>query len=101
MEIFNCLNEAFYIDSDGPFYAVSNNTNGCVALAFETRKYGDEYIENNINFFKKVFEQSQENFSKRIEKYGKENSHKTVNEIINFVQSQTTRSYCQPKNFSQ
>ena len=51
MEIFNCLNEAFYIDSDGPFYAVSNNTNGCVALAFETRKYGDEYIENNINFF--------------------------------------------------
>ena len=51
MDIFNCLNEAFYIDSDGPFYAVSNNTNGCVALAFETRKYGDEYIENNINFF--------------------------------------------------
>jgi UDP-N-acetylglucosamine acyltransferase len=60
-----------------------------------------EEIHALRNFFKKVFEQSQENFSKRIEKYGKEDSHKTIHEIINFVQAQTTRSYCQPKNFSQ
>jgi UDP-N-acetylglucosamine acyltransferase len=57
-----------------------------------------EEIHALRNFFKKVFTESQENFSKRIEKYGKEDSHKTIHEIVNFVQSQTTRSYCQPKN---
>ncbi len=57
-----------------------------------------EEIHALRNFFKKVFAKDEDNFSARIEKYGKEFPQKTIKEIINFVQSQSNRAFCQPKN---
>ena len=51
MEIFNCLDKSFYLNLDGPYYAISNNKHGCIALAFEDRKYGEDFIKENINDF--------------------------------------------------
>jgi len=48
MEVYKHLDRAFYLLSDGPLSVLSNNKNGCVALAFETKEYAIKFIEENI-----------------------------------------------------
>ncbi len=57
-----------------------------------------EEINALRNFFKKIFSPSDDNFSQRIEKYSKEFSTKTIQEIIEFIKINSSRSYCKPKN---
>lgn len=52
MEVFKELSNAFYINTDKPFFATSGNQNGCVALAFETEKYAKKFITNQKEGFK-------------------------------------------------
>jgi hypothetical protein len=51
MKIFNELENAYFIDCNGPFYALSENKNGCIALAFESEKFAKKFIKDQKNSF--------------------------------------------------
>lgn len=48
MELYKNLDRAFYLLGDGPLSVLSDNKNGCVALAFETKEYAHEFIQEQI-----------------------------------------------------
>lgn len=48
MELYRILDRSFYLADDGPFAVLSENKNGCVALTFETEKYAQEFVRDNI-----------------------------------------------------
>ncbi len=50
------------------------------------------------NFFKKVFSNRNESFLTRVEKTSQEFDSKLVDEVVNFVKSESSRSFCQPKD---
>ncbi|MFT5703206.1 MAG: UDP-N-acetylglucosamine acyltransferase [Rickettsiales bacterium] len=50
-------------------------------------------------FYKKLFDKSEENFNSKIDALVSENKNNNlVNDVINFLKSATSRSFCQPKN---
>lgn len=57
-----------------------------------------EEIHAMRNFFKKVFEEKNGGFVARVEELAKESSSHIVQEVAAFVKSESTRSFCQPKN---
>jgi UDP-N-acetylglucosamine acyltransferase len=52
------------------------------------------------NFFKKLFSEKNNNFSTRVEGLAKEFESTLVQEVAVFVKSESTRSFCQPKEGS-
>ncbi len=50
------------------------------------------------NFFKKLFSEKNGEFSVRVENLAKEFQSPVVQEVANFVKSESSRSFCQPKN---
>jgi hypothetical protein len=40
MSIYKQLDKSYYLLGDGPLPVLSDNKNGCVTLAFETKEYG-------------------------------------------------------------
>ncbi len=50
------------------------------------------------NFFKKLTEESSDTFSMRVEKLSQEFDSKVVAEVVNFVKSETSRSFCHIKS---
>ncbi len=50
------------------------------------------------NFFKKLFVKSDESFIARLDSLAPEFSQNSVKEVISFVKSESSRSFCQPKN---
>lgn len=61
-----------------------------------------EEIHSLRNFFKKAFDQasmtSGENFISHINKVSKEFQSTTVNKVLNFITSDSSRSFCKPKS---
>ncbi|NBV06929.1 MAG: acyl-ACP--UDP-N-acetylglucosamine O-acyltransferase [Proteobacteria bacterium] len=50
------------------------------------------------NFFKKVFSDNKSNFSLRVEELAKNFPNPTVKDVAEFVKSESSRSFCQPKD---
>lgn len=50
------------------------------------------------NFFKKLFSEKNNNFSTRVESLAKEFESVAVKEVADFVKSESSRSFCQPKD---
>lgn len=48
MNIYKELENGFYLFGDGPLAVLSENKNGCVALAFETESYAHAFIKEQI-----------------------------------------------------
>ena len=48
MNLYERLDNAFYLNGDGPLSVLSDNKNGAVALAFETKDYALKFINENI-----------------------------------------------------
>ncbi|MFM7620697.1 MAG: acyl-ACP--UDP-N-acetylglucosamine O-acyltransferase [Alphaproteobacteria bacterium] len=72
---------------------------GLNLVGMKRHNFERDEIHGLRNFFKKVFEENiEENFHQRVSKISQEFSQKTVKEVVNFIQQQTSRSFCQPKN---
>ncbi|MDX2083571.1 MAG: acyl-ACP--UDP-N-acetylglucosamine O-acyltransferase [Rickettsiales bacterium] len=50
------------------------------------------------NFFKKIFTVNEDNFLKRVNDAKGDFSSETVKQVIKFLESESSRSFCQPKN---
>ncbi|MBM3455233.1 MAG: hypothetical protein FJX80_08805 [Bacteroidetes bacterium] len=48
MNVYECLDNAFYLYGDRPLSVLSDNKNGAVALAFTTSDYALKFINENI-----------------------------------------------------
>jgi hypothetical protein len=48
MKIYQYLDKAVYLVGDGPLAVISENKNGCTALAFETEAYAKSFINEHI-----------------------------------------------------
>jgi UDP-N-acetylglucosamine acyltransferase len=67
---------------------------GLNLVGLKRRNISREDIHALRNFFKKVFEEKSEvNFQKRVDEVKSE----LVNEVVSFIKSESSRSFCQPK----
>lgn len=48
MKVFQDLENGFYLLGDAPLAVLSENKNGCVALAFETKEYANAFIKEQF-----------------------------------------------------
>ncbi len=72
---------------------------GLNLVGMRRRELAREDIHALRNFFKQVFEhESKENFLTRVEEAAKAFPSKTVSDVLNFVKSESSRSFCQPKS---
>ncbi len=71
---------------------------GLNLVGLKRRGIAREEIHALRNFFKQLFdEETQGEFSARVEKVAKNFDSQVVKEVVNFVNSETSRSFCQPK----
>lgn len=70
---------------------------GLNLIGMRRRNIPRDEIHALRNFFKKTFEQKNSEFLARINELEKEFSDKTVREVIKFIKSQSSRSFCQPR----
>jgi UDP-N-acetylglucosamine acyltransferase len=71
---------------------------GLNLIGMKRRGISREDIHALRNFFKQAFAESEKSFSARVEEISKEFSSKTVQEVVSFVKSESSRSFCQPKS---
>ncbi len=71
---------------------------GLNLVGLKRRGIDREEIHALRNFFKMAFEKNDGQFSARVEKIAQEFNSKIVAEVVNFVKSETNRSFCQPKD---
>ena len=70
---------------------------GLNLVGMKRRAIAREEIHALRNFFKKLFLKKSNNFSTRVENLAKEFESHAVQEVAAFVKSESTRSFCQPK----
>jgi len=71
---------------------------GLNLVGMKRRNLPREEIHALRNFFKKLFSDNSKNFVTRLDELSPEFSEKIVKEVVSFVKSQTSRSFCQPKH---
>jgi UDP-N-acetylglucosamine acyltransferase len=71
---------------------------GLNLVGMKRRNFSREDIHALRGFFKKLFSQSGAGFSIRANELQKEFSSSLVDEVVKFIKSETSRSFCQPKN---
>lgn len=71
---------------------------GLNLVGLKRRGISREEIHSLRNFFKQLFdEENQGEFSARVAKVSQNFDSQVVQEVVNFVKSETSRSFCQPK----
>lgn len=71
---------------------------GLNLVGLKRRGISRDEIHSLRNFFKQVFDESEVGeFSARVEKVAKNFDSQIVQEVVSFVKSETSRSFCQPK----
>jgi UDP-N-acetylglucosamine acyltransferase len=71
---------------------------GLNLVGLKRRGISRDEIHSLRNFFKQVFDESEGGeFSVRVEKVAKNFDSQIVQEVVSFVKSETSRSFCQPK----
>lgn len=73
---------------------------GLNLVGMKRRNIAREEIHALRNFFKKLFSEKNSGFSTRVEELAKEFDSEVVKEVASFVKSESTRSFCQPKNLT-
>lgn len=73
---------------------------GLNIVGMKRRNIAREDIHALRNFFKKLFAEKSEGFSVRAENLAKEFASPAVQEVVDFIKSETSRSFCQPKDGS-
>lgn len=75
---------------------------GLNLIGMKRRGVSREDIHALRNFFKKTFTESkkdgEKSFSARVEEISKEFESQAVQEVVSFVKSESSRSFCQPKD---
>ena len=71
---------------------------GLNLVGMKRRGISREDIHALRNFFKKLFSESKDSFSQRVEQFAKEFPNQTVQDVAGFVKAQDSRAFCQPKN---
>jgi UDP-N-acetylglucosamine acyltransferase len=71
---------------------------GLNLVGMKRRGISREDIHALRNFFKKLFSEKNSAFHQRVEDLAKEFSSEAVQDVAAFVKSESTRSFCQPKN---
>lgn len=71
---------------------------GLNLIGMKRRGLAREEIHALRNFFKEIFSESKEgNFSTRVDAAAKNFNSEIVSEVVNFIKSESARSFCQPK----
>ena len=70
---------------------------GLNLVGMKRRGIDREQIHALRNFFKQAFEEQDGQFSARVENISKNFESDLVKEVINFIQSESSRAFCQPK----
>ena len=70
---------------------------GLNLVGLKRRNVSREEIHALRNFFKKLFSEKNNNFSKRVEDLAQEFPSEVVNQVVSFVKNESSRSFCQPK----
>jgi UDP-N-acetylglucosamine acyltransferase len=70
---------------------------GLNLIGMKRTKIERDEIHALRNFFKEVFIKKNENFLEKVKEFSAGNSSKTVAEVVNFLTSKSSRSFCQVK----
>jgi UDP-N-acetylglucosamine acyltransferase len=73
---------------------------GLNLVGMKRRNISREDIHALRNFFKQLFSGQKTEFSTRVENLAKNFESQVVQEVVSFVKSESSRSFCQPKNNS-
>lgn len=71
---------------------------GLNIVGMKRRGVSRDDIHSLRNFFKKLFAEKNTNFSARVDEISKEFASQVVQDVVAFVKSETSRSFCQPKH---
>lgn len=71
---------------------------GLNLVGMKRRNLPREEIHALRNFFKKIFENNDGSFIKRVDAAASEFNNDAVRDVIDFIKSESSRSFCQPKN---